>query len=337
MREGLNPAKDKKIETGDSFHQIIIPVYIPNEEGYFQGSFQILKLCLESLWKTSHEKIFISLINNGSNNRVRLYLEDLLKSKKINELTHTINVGKLNAILKGVVGHNMPIVTIADADVMFLPGWQNATYEIFNNFPRAGVVGLTPQFRLFKSKSANTIFDNFFSKRLRFVPVKNPNALKKFYKSIGWDDNYNKDYLRYNLILRRNKVDALVGSGHYVASYRRELFQNIDSYKNARLGLDSESYLDGISLKYGLWRLTTSQNYAYHLGNTEEGWMKEELGKMSPCREASQVKLRDGIEKVSKGSYFFKNKLFAKILSLQLFQNLFYKYKGLSKEVRKTY
>ena len=36
MRLGFNPHKDKKQIKSDYFHQVVIPVYIPNEEGYFK-------------------------------------------------------------------------------------------------------------------------------------------------------------------------------------------------------------------------------------------------------------------------------------------------------------
>ena len=57
---------------------MIIPVYIPNQEGYFKDAFSIFKLCLESLFKTCHAKTFITLVNNGSCNEVKDFLDYLL-------------------------------------------------------------------------------------------------------------------------------------------------------------------------------------------------------------------------------------------------------------------
>ncbi|WP_255373930.1 hypothetical protein [Flavobacterium sp. LM5] len=37
MRIGFNPHKDKAKETSDYFHQVIIPVYIPNQEAIFKS------------------------------------------------------------------------------------------------------------------------------------------------------------------------------------------------------------------------------------------------------------------------------------------------------------
>ena len=139
MRKGLNPHKDKPQEQSEFVHQIIIPVYIPNQEEYFKDSFRILQICLESLFKTVHKKTFISVINNGSCNEVKEYLDGLFISKKIHEVIHTTNIGKLNSIVKGLVGNNIELVTIADSDVFFLENWQQQTVKTFNAFPKTGM------------------------------------------------------------------------------------------------------------------------------------------------------------------------------------------------------
>jgi cellulose synthase/poly-beta-1,6-N-acetylglucosamine synthase-like glycosyltransferase len=131
MRIGFNPNKNKPVEPNDFFHQVIIPVYIPNQEGYFKDSFKILQYCLESLLKTSHSKTYFTVVNNGSCNEVIEYLNSLQQQLKIHEIIHTSAIGKMNAILKGLMGHNFDLITIADADVLFLNNWQKNTYEVF--------------------------------------------------------------------------------------------------------------------------------------------------------------------------------------------------------------
>ena len=66
MRLGNNPEKEQNILEIDSYHRVVIPVYIPNlTEPYFQDGLKILKLCLQSLLKTVHAKTRISIINNN--------------------------------------------------------------------------------------------------------------------------------------------------------------------------------------------------------------------------------------------------------------------------------
>ena len=105
MRIGFNPNKDKILTASEYFHQVIVPVYIPNQEGYFKDSLQVLKYCLESLFKTSHNKTYFTVVNNGSCAEVKNYLDSLYQEEKLQELIHTTGIGKLNAILKGLTGH----------------------------------------------------------------------------------------------------------------------------------------------------------------------------------------------------------------------------------------
>ncbi len=78
MRIGYNPHKDKPQSASSYFHQIIIPVYIPNQEGYFKDGFEILKLCLHSLFKTIHDKHCVTIVNNGSCELIVDYLNDFI-------------------------------------------------------------------------------------------------------------------------------------------------------------------------------------------------------------------------------------------------------------------
>jgi hypothetical protein len=336
MRVGYNPHKDQPKEESDYLHQIIIPVYIPNKEGYFKDSFTIFKICLSSLFATVHDKTFVTIVNNGSASFVKDYLDELVDQNKIHEIIHTQNIGKLNAILKGLTGNNIELVTISDADVLFLPNWQNETAKIFTQIPKVGVVGIVPQFKNYEVNCGTVIFDNFFNKKLKFIPVKNKQALIRFYDSIGWDRSYNQDYLEYNLGLEINvDLKVLLGSGHFVATYKKDIFHKVTSYIGYKLGGNSEGYLDKAPLNKGYWRLTTYDNYAYHMGNTFEDWMKidqqQENVNQYPSSNFSKNKTQNRI------SYFIKNRVFIKFISIKWLVKLFLRWKKLPKEMIEKY
>lgn len=337
MRIGTNPAKKSNVTADGFFHQIIIPVYIPNLEGYFKDSLSILKICLESLNKTSVKGTFITIVNNGSCLTVVNYLNKLFENKFIHEVIHTSNIGKNRAIAKGVQGHNFEIITISDSDVLFTNNWQKETYKIFNNFPKVAVVGLVPQFSLYKSYSSNLLFDNFFSKKLRFKSLKNVSAIKMFYNSTWFNFNYNDYHLKYILTLKskKNKITAVVGSGHFVATYLRDAIRtdfNEGTYKGLSSKLDRDS-LDIPCLKLDMWRLTTYDNYAYHLGNISEEWMYDKLNSLSNESD-SEVKFKRIKKKIKnkKLSYLIKSRFFKKIFKIKFFMHYFYKLKGLPNE-----
>jgi len=339
MRKNYNPHKDKKLVKSDYTHRIIIPVHISGNE-YAQDLLKILKITLQSLTKTIHKKTAITVVNNGSNQEVVDYLNNEFKNKRIHEIVHTSSVGKLNAILKILRSVNEEIITISDADVLFLNGWQDETLKVFNNFLKVGVVGIVPQFKLYATNSYNLFFDNFFSKKMRFTNVVNPNALKKFYQSIGWNDDYNKDFLCTNLTLAsKSGTKAIVGSGHFVTTYRKEVFEYLPKENsNYLLGGGSErKYLDEPVLKAGGWRLTTNNNYAYHLGNVFEDWMDEELNALIDQSNRDVVIASKITFKGNKVSYFIKNHLFRKILSNNSLKKNFLKLKGLSKNMAKKH
>lgn len=341
MRIGFNPNKDNPIIENDFFHQIVIPVYIPNFEGYFKDSFSILKYCLHSLFANSHDKTFITVISNGSCDEVVLYLNDLLQKKKINELITVHNIGKINAIIKGISGHNFQLITVTDADVMFLKDWQKETYHVFNHFPKAGLVGLVPNSKMVKHLTANVVFDNYFSKKLKFTKVENPNAMQKFGVSVG-NENYFKDiHLQKYLTLDNNNCKAVIGSGHFVATYRGDIFKELPFQSTAfALGGDSENLLlDYPVVKNGFWRLTTPYNHAYHMGNTNEQWMVD-LNTTNESVEMMNFQLEMPVlasNSTHSFSNWFKNKLFYRINYQKKIWKLFLQLKGLTQKEAQEY
>ncbi len=336
MRIGLNPYKDKSLDKSKYEHQVIIPVYIPNQKAYFKDSFKIFQLCLESLFSTIHHKTFITIVNNGSGDFIKEYLDDLFLNGKIHEVVHTENIGKLNAILKGLAGNDIELVTISDSDVLFLPNWQLETSKIFNEVPKAGVVGIVPQFKMYETNCGNVIIDNLFNKKMKFIPVKNPDSLIRFYDSIGWDRTYNKDYLAYNLGLEINpNLKVLIGSGHFAATYKKDVFEEINTFIGFKLGGNSEVYLDKAPLKKGYWRLNTQDNFAYHMGNTLEDWME-----MKPIYEPASECLYSNFKKrnnINVVIYFVKNRIFVKFISMKWLVKLFLKWKKLPKKMIQKY
>jgi hypothetical protein len=331
MRIGFNPHKDRPLKASPYNHQVIIPVYIPNNVGYFSESFQIFKICLTSLFITSHSKTLITIVNNGSCEEVKEYLDTLFMEKKIHEIIHTTAVGKINAVLKGIVGHNFPLVTISDADVLFLSGWQDATYEVFKAFPKAGVVSPVPVFRKQLEYTQPLHFDYFFSKKLKFSRVKNPDAMTLYAKSIGWPrlDEKWKDVI---MTVTENSTTAVVGAPHFMATYKSELFEKLPSINsNDYLGnLSEKKFLDESVLNYSAYRLSTYDNFAYHMGNVLEEWMDRELKGLIQNKQSKQNTNLKKLSKTQKGNYF-KTKLINALFACSFIKNTYYIYKGLPK------
>lgn len=338
MRVGFNPHKDEPQTTSDYFHQVIIPVYIPNQEVYFKDSFEILMLCLDSLFKTIHDKTYITVVNNGSCLEVVDYLNDLFLRNRIQEVIHTTNIGKLNAVLKGISGNGFPLITISDADVLFLNEWQEASYAVYDAFPKTGAVCPTPSSRSLRTYTANVYWDFFFSNKLKCTPVVNPDALKMFGLSVGDATFYNLVQLNKYLTINNENQQAVVGAGHFVTTYRAEVFNDLENrFTTYKLGGDSEGkFLDIPVVKKGFWRLSTADNYAYHMGNVLEDWMLVEVSNLVQNDKKSTFELKP-IQSRSKLSYFVKSKLFGKFILNKKIMKYFLIWKGLNMEEAKTY
>lgn len=338
MRIGLNPNKDQRLEATGYFHQVIVPVHIPNQEGYFADSFRLLQYCIGSLLKTSHNKTFFTIVNNGSCKEVEEYINELKNNNAIHEVIHTTSIGKLNSILKGLSGQKFDWVTITDADVLFLNNWQKATYGIFSAFPKAGAVCPSPSSRVLKHFTYNVILSHFFNPKLAFTDVVNGNAMKSFAHSIGNPDFYNEAHLEKYLTISNENTKAVIGAGHFVATYKSAIFNgSLPQFSEYSLGGDSEELiLDKPVVDNGYWRLSTEDNFAYHMGNSQEPWMKEMFDAIAVETEAF-LPLPITTTKTSGLMNNCKKFFFRKIIVKPLVWSWFLKYKGLSKEASKKY
>lgn len=305
MRVGDNPQRDKKVNLGNYFHQVIVPVYIPHLDIYYKDSFEVFKISISSLIKTSHSKTFISVISNGSCDEVNAYISGLYQQKKIHEFTITKAIGKVNSILKGLSGSTLPLVTVTDADVLFLNNWQKATYDVFEHFPKAGVVGPVPTpFTSFYG-TANIFRPNLFKKNIQYSKIKNFDGLIKFAESVGnftMQENSVSDKI---LTISNKNFKAVIGCGHFVATYKSRVFDfGFQKSTEYLLGGDSEHLLlDSKGIQLDLWNLSTEDNYAYHLGNTITDWVPDIFNAL--LEENGDFEVPKNIEVIDLG--FFKN------------------------------
>jgi len=338
MRKGANPQKMKAHVMTGFTHQVIIPVYIPYHNNYFKDSLKVLKICIESLIKTTHNNTFITIANNGSDNVVAAYLNQLLEEGNIHEVVHTINVGKINALIKGLKGHLFDLITVADSDVLFLNNWQEETIKIFNAFPKAGVVGVVPQYKLHAALSFNLLFDKFWSNKLKFRSIINRDAIKHFYNSINWEAFEDQQLEKHLTLKNSDGTEAVVGSAHFIATYNSDALNHMPA-KTCKVKMHEveREYFDEPVLKVDGWRLTTVNNYAYHMGNAYEPWMTETLNQLITENDSKDLTFKKSNLNGTGLSYYVKNVLFRKLMSNRYVLRRFLLAKGLSKKSIQEY
>lgn len=340
MRAGKNISKDKIIDVKVVAHRVIIPLYIPEEQNYYQDAFNIFLMCLSSISSTSLSPIKVSVISNGSCNSVNSKLFELHTSGKIDELIiEKESIGKINSILKALRTVEERLVTITDADVLFLNNWERKILEVFNAFPNAGMVSPVPMYRTQFRHTSNIWFDYFFKDSLKFKPVKNPDALEMFAKSIGW--SYLSDKLKDVIatVSSKDGVIAVVGNSHFVGTYKKEVFNALPKYSSKyKLGGTSEAnYLDIPVLKMGGYRLATNDNFAYHMGNKKEDWMDRVYNDLRKEEKSYNDFENLKVLRADKLNYFIKVKLFKKLFYYTFFKKFLFKKKGLSKTQINTF
>lgn len=289
MRIGINPAKESGRLEEYGAHRIVIPVYIPNSEGYFKHSIEILKLCLESLYLTTSGKAEITIISNGCSLQVVEELKKMFHLGWFDQLLlNEKNRGKVDAVVSVARGSFEELITIADADVFFKSGWLEGVENIFGHFPECGYA--SPFFSPNGSwnNTSATLLGGLLRRELSFAKVVNEEDLERFAHSIGRPDMYTAEDRREQLVVKRDGVVAGVGSGHFCFTIRRELLSAMPENPSlgAIAGTSERDWFDIPPDKHGFWRLSTPQGYVYHMGNNPDAWMYE---KLEICRRESSL------------------------------------------------
>jgi hypothetical protein len=261
-------------------HRVIIPVFIPEVSGYFAHALKITQLCLDSLRATAAGRISVTLISNGCCRAARELLEEYfaqgwIETLELNEQNH----GKVEAIVSAARGTHERLITFADSDVLFRPGWLEAVEQVFHDFPECGVAGPAPLPSLSWAYTASTVVAAWLRGELALERVVDPVDLDRFAASINNPTMFKPIHREKQLVVRRGTSLACVGCGHFICTLRHEVLTNMPEQRCevACGGWAVSEWIDTPPDAMGFWRLATPQTYALHMGNTPEPWMDEVL------------------------------------------------------------
>lgn len=279
MRIGMNPQKaEKKVELVTN-HRVVVVVFIPEMSGFYKNSFEVFKLCINSLTTSTNKKIAITVVNNGSCNEVVNFLDMCLKNGDVDTVIHhSKNIGKIDAMIGAARGAREQLITLTDSDILFKSGWQYNVENIFKTFKNVGIVSPIPV-RQSKFYATSTTLLKILFKNIKLSKKAIPENFddhNKYMQSINWDLETDKNALWS--VLEYNNCKAILGAGHQVLTLNRDiLFKTVPTNPSLTLvGNSSEyNYVDIPVDKSSGLRLSTYNNYAYHMGNTPEEWMYE--------------------------------------------------------------
>jgi hypothetical protein len=283
MRQGDNPMRRKADLPPHKTHRVIMPVYIPALDGYYQDAFKIFSACLQSLDRTiDRSQVSVTIINNGSIQQAHELIESYVQTGLVDRyIRNTVNRGKADPLVGELRASYESLLTISDADVLFQNGWLDAVENIYRSFPGAGCVASfpSPQVRLRYTSSAWLY--GVRTGRLRLGAFANAADLDCFERSLGRDKPLitNRDKaLQYTL--KREETVALIGSGHFVCTLRREALAELD-YAPAKAGLFfGLRSIDEQVDRRGYMRLASPKARVVHMGNVWEPWHAELLAEL---------------------------------------------------------
>lgn len=273
----MNPQKEERKITMTTHHRIVLVVYIPDEQGFYEKSLAVFKTCLDSIISTINSKAAITVVNNGSFEKVSTLLDIYLKEKKIDVLvSHNTNIGKIDAQIGAARASREQYITLTDADILFVNGWQEKVEEVFASFKNVGSVSPIPV-RTGVFAGTSSVLKQILLKKIKFyysaIP-ENFTNYNRFLESINWDLDTNEN--NKWPVVESNGCKAIVGSAHQVLTIDRDiLFATSPSNPSLTLvgGNSEHNYVDVPIDKSGKLRLSTFNNFAYHMGNNLEDWM----------------------------------------------------------------
>lgn len=254
-------------------------VYIPSGEGYFASALDIFTMSFQSLLATvDPEHVSITIIDNGCIPQATALLDKAVADGRIDRLVrNTVNRGKPDAVASELLASYEPFVTLADSDVLFLPGWLAAVEKVFNMWPRAGAVSPASQPKLAFYMNHATWAYGVLTGQLRRSKFVTDQDMEQFAHSVGNPTLYTRHEMDRQYALTRNGFQALVGAGHFVVTLRRRCYTCFE-YKPRLEGTGhGMRAIDAPVDRNGWLRLSTTQAYVLHMGNTPEPWMHTRL------------------------------------------------------------
>ncbi|GIU73203.1 MAG: hypothetical protein KatS3mg004_0290 [Bryobacteraceae bacterium] len=269
-RSGSNPFRHVGLNGSAVWHRVVLPVFVPEDSGYFEQSAEVLDLCLSSLWATCGQETAITVVVNAASRKTFEVIERHRRSGHIDTLiAFRENAGKVNALMAGVRGSHEPIVTLTDSDIFFLPGWLEATVAVFNAFPMAGAVSALPVPHLRRQCTTATWLGAAVRGKLVREALASPSDLELYMRDLNSPALIRPDQRKRQWGVRNGCAVALIGATHMQCTFRREVFDAAPRERcGAAMGQDSEyCWMDLPADLLGMWRLSLCKAYVRHMGN----------------------------------------------------------------------
>lgn len=269
MRVGKNPNRHEPVAKVPDVVMAAI-VHLPSEEGYHEHRFEVVTKSLLAMRGAPGADAGVYIWDNGSCERMRAWL---IEEYKPDMLTLSPNVGKLTA--RAAIVNALPpdtVVSVADDDMYYRPGWLRASLEVLETYPPS-VVTAYPTHALFKwaTKGTRAWAEQNASVEYGYKMPKQWHL--DYYESVGGE--YADEKVAEQLLIDYRGVRAWGTAHHCQLAARAGDIASLCQRSNN--GTDPERPFDDDIDKAGLLRLATFGRFARHIGNVMGDQLRQEF------------------------------------------------------------
>ncbi len=267
-RRGSNPTKAGSALPPFGEIRLIVPVYLPSLDGYFEHGLRVFEKMLDSIADTTDDRVLVTVIDNGCAAEIGRSFEQYLAEGRVDRLVRSrLNRGKVDAVLAEMKASFEPVVVVADADVVFRRGWVDGVRAAFAAFPECGLLSLhpAPDLRWYASSSILASARSRGATLLR-APVADSEDLERFAQGVG--RSVTEQPAEGQVLVARGDHALMLGFAHFAFAVRRAAIADLPGGPSLSTenGVDAD-YFELPADRAGWWCATVLWALVHHVGN----------------------------------------------------------------------
>ncbi len=271
MRYGQNPIKSVEQIAPPAPVTVVVISYIPFLAGYYEEALDVFKLCLSSMRASDEGAFDLLVFDNASCTEVRDYLLAEQAANRIQYLTLSErNLGKAGAWNIALAAAPGETIIYADSDVRFSPGWLQGHLDLFDRFPKVGMVTGMPI--LTPSKYSTATLD--WAKQEKSAQTEEGALIPwedfwRHARTLGDNEAEAREFYDANPAVRLSYKGqaAFIGAAHFEFAARKAVLQEVLPIP-AEKPMGRVRLLDEAINAAGYLRLNTPDWYVEHMGNS---------------------------------------------------------------------